>query len=94
MTTKLTLIALAAATALTGITTGTNIAEAKSRRSNPYLQWEFDSKRPLRGYEGYAGIHGGLYCSYRREPERRCYVSRSGRERCKIVSWRLIQKCY
>ena len=88
---KITLIAAAAAIAITGLTFTPTDAEAG--RGSRYQQWEFDSRHPIKGYEGFGGI-GKSYCSYRREPERKCWYTRSGYEKCKIVSWRLIQKCY
>ncbi len=54
-------------------------------------EWQYETKRPRRGYEGFPAP--GVYCSYRREPNRVCTYDRSGRERCKVTSWRLIQFC-
>ncbi len=95
MKTKLTLIAAAAAFALSGFLATATDAEAK-RGGSRYQQWEYDTRYMARGYEGFGGggSYGGQYCSYRREPDRRCWITRSGYEKCKIVSWRLIQKCY
>lgn len=90
MTRKITLIAAAAAIALSGLSMTPTEAEAGKGR---YQQWEFETKRPVRGYEGFAGINK-TYCSYRREPVRKCWYSRNGYEKCRVVSWRLIQKCY
>jgi hypothetical protein len=86
------LFAAAAAVAITGLSLTTTDAEAKRGSSSQYRQWEFDSNRPIRGYEGF-GSMPGEYCSYRREPERRCFYTANDREKCKIVSWRLIQTC-
>lgn len=83
---------LAAAAATIAISFTATDAEAK-RGGSTYKQWEFDSRHPIKGFEGFSG-KPGTYCSYRREPERKCWLTRSGRERCKVVSWRLIQKCY
>jgi hypothetical protein len=91
MNTKLTLAAAALAIAIGGISFGASDAEAK-RGGSRYQQWEYDSRHPVKGYEGFGG-ESGQYCSYRREPERKCWETDSGYERCKIVSWRLIQKC-
>ncbi|MFY0613782.1 MAG: hypothetical protein JXQ99_19785 [Hyphomicrobiaceae bacterium] len=93
MTRKFTLIAAAAAFAITGMSLTATDAEAK-RGGSRYKQWEYDSRHPVKGYEGFAGGVSGSYCSYRREPERKCWFTRGGYEKCKIVSWRLIQKCY
>ncbi|MGI9480540.1 MAG: hypothetical protein ACR2PI_27875 [Hyphomicrobiaceae bacterium] len=94
MTRNLTLIAAAAAFAITGMSLTATDAEAKRRGGSNYKQWEYDTRHATKGYEGFAGGISGSYCSYRREPERRCFYTRSGYEKCKIVSWRLIQKCY
>jgi len=94
MTKKLTLIAAAAALALTGAFAIATDAEAK-RGGSHYESWEYDIRYPVKGQEGFGGgSYGGQYCSYRREPERRCWYTNSGYENCKIVGWRLIQKCY
>lgn len=95
MTRKLILTAAAVAIAITGFTTTFSSEAEAGRGASRYQQWEYDTgRRPARGYEGFAGGPGKAYCSYRREPERKCWYTRSGRERCKIVNWRLIQKCY
>jgi hypothetical protein len=91
MNTKITLIAAAAAFAFTGMSLTATEAEAK--RGTTYKQWEYDSPHMVRGYEGF-GSSLGSYCSYRREPTHKCWITRSGYEKCKIVNWRLIQKCY
>lgn len=94
MTRKIILTVAAAAFAITGLSMTATDAEAGSK-SPCYQQWEYDTKHPVRGYEGFSsGAGGKAYCSYRREPERKCWYTRSGREKCKVVSWRLIQKCY
>lgn len=93
MTRTFVLMATAAAVAFSGIAFSTGDAEAKRRGGSTYQQWEFDTAQPSRGYEGFSGGGLGRYCSYRREPERKCHYS-GGYEKCKIVSWRLIQKCY
>lgn len=92
MKTKLTLIAAAAVVALSGLSIGATDAEAK-RGGSTYKQWEFDTDGPVKGYEGFGGSMQ-TYCSYRREPQRRCWETANGYEKCKVVSWRLIQKCY
>lgn len=57
----------------------------------PYEEWRSESKKPRRGYEGFPAP--GVYCSYRREPIRECNTDKRGRERCKVVRWRLVQMC-
>lgn len=65
-------------------------AEAQLLWEQPYEEWQSESRRPRRGYEGSPAP--GVYCSYRREPIRTCKYER-GRERCKVTSWRLVQWC-
>lgn len=94
MKTKQTMIAAAAAFALTGAFATATDAEAK-RGGSRYQQWDYDSPHMIKGYEGWSGgSYGGQYCSYRREPNRRCWNTRRGYEKCTIANWRLIQKCY
>lgn len=93
MTRTAYMIAAAVTVAIASMAVTAPDAEAKKSRGSTYKQWEFDSHSPLRGYEGF-GSNPGEYCSYRREPERKCYFTSSGYEKCRIVSWRLIQKCY
>ncbi len=94
MTRNITMIAAAAAIAITGLSFTPTDAEARKGGSR-YQQWEFNTRHATKGYEGFAGVGKySSYCSYRREPQRKCWYSRGGYEKCKIVSWRLIQKCY
>ena len=88
---KTILIAAGASLVIGAVLLVATDAEAK-RGGATYQQWEFDSRNPQKGYEGF-GSKSGVYCSYRREPERKCWETRSGGESCKIVSWRLIQTC-
>lgn len=57
----------------------------------PYEEWRYETKRPKRGYEGFPAP--GVYCSYRREPNRVCTTDKRGRKTCRIKSWTLIQSC-
>ena len=69
-------------------------AEAGKRRGGYHYSETFDTRGPVRGYEGFAGIGANsLYCSYIRRPVSRCYITRSGRERCRVVRWQLEQNC-
>jgi hypothetical protein len=91
MSTKLirrTMLAALAAGVAGGALLTADDAEARGRR---FEQWTYESDRPLKGYEGFA--FPGYYCSYRRFPVRSCVYDRSGREVCKITSWRLEQSC-
>lgn len=48
---------------------------------------------PVRGYSGFAGFGARrYYCDYQRHPNRKCKIV-NGRERCRIVSWTLVQMC-
>ena len=92
--------AIAKAVIMTGAVGGmltcmalTSDAEARKGGSR-YVSKTFVTPGPERGFEGFSSDIYGRYCSYRREPVRRCRVTRSGRERCRIVRWHLVQKCY
>jgi len=72
-------------------------AEAKRGRGGSSPSVEFSETTPYmpnRGYEGFAGIGLGAYCSYRREPWRKCYINRYGEEECRTAGWRRIHHCY
>ncbi len=66
-------------------------ASAQRLWDQPYEEWQSESKRPKRGYEGFPAP--GVYCSYRREPIRECSTDKRGRERCRVTRWRLVQMC-
>lgn len=55
-----------------------------ARRSRPRM--------PAPGYEGFDGP--GTYCTYRREPWRKCHNNQYGEYQCRIVGWRRIESCY
>lgn len=57
----------------------------------PYEEQRYETKRPVRGYEGFPAP--GVYCSYRREPNRVCTYDKRGKQKCKIESWTLVQSC-
>jgi len=82
---KRLLTALAAAAALLVAFTG---AEA---RVKPYYWQNYETRGPERGYEGY--VAPNYYCSYKRFPNRACAMGRGGKQRCRVVSWRLEQTC-
>lgn len=85
-----TLILAAAALSLPLVAATT--AEAQFRRGvKPYYWWNYETRRPERGYEGW--VAPGYYCSYKRYPNRKCSTDARGRQRCRIVSWRLEQTC-
>ena len=65
--------------------------QAQPFEYQPYEEWRSESKRPRRGYEGFPAP--GVYCSYRREPNRVCTTDKRGREKCRIKSWTLVQSC-
>lgn len=55
-------------------------------------QWIIETPGPARGYSGFVGPRN-YYCDYVRYPNRQCVVDRAGRERCRIVGWRMVQRC-
>lgn len=66
-------------------------AEAQRRGLRPHYSQQYDTDRPVRGYEGF--LFPDYYCSYKRYPRRVCSTTKSGRERCRVVGWRLEQTC-
>jgi hypothetical protein len=65
---------------------------AEARRAvKPYYSETYETRRPARGYEGF--LFPDYYCSYKRYPNRACSVDARGRERCRVVGWRLEQTC-
>ena len=81
---KLSAAALALAAALFA-------AGAAEARVKPYYWENYETRGPVRGYEGYAAPN--YYCSYKRFPNRTCSTDARGRERCRVTSWRLEQTC-
>jgi len=61
------------------------------RGVKPYYSESYETRGPERGYEGF--LFPDYYCSYIRYPNRKCSTDARGRERCRIVSWRLEQTC-
>lgn len=66
-------------------------AEAQRRWVKPFYQQEYDTRGPVRGYEGF--LFPDYYCSYKRYPKRVCSTDGHGRQRCRVVGWRLEQTC-
>ncbi len=67
-------------------------ADAQRRWVKPFYSQEYDTgRRPMRGYEGF--LFPDYYCSYKRYPRRVCSTDKRGRERCRVVGWRLEQTC-
>jgi hypothetical protein len=66
-------------------------AKAQPFLYEPYEEQRYETKRPQRGYEGFPAP--GVYCSYRREPNRVCEYDKRGRQKCRIKSWTLVQSC-
>ena len=83
----LTLAAVALAAPLLAAAT---TAEAR-RGVKPYYSESYQTRGPVRGYEGY--VAPDYYCSYKRFPNRECSVGKGGKQRCRVVSWRLEQTC-
>lgn len=90
-TSRVTAYALAAGLAGAGLTLAAP-ADAQRRWVKPYYSEEYDTgRRPARGYEGF--LFPDYYCSYKRYPKRVCSTDKRGRERCRVVGWRLEQTC-
>ncbi len=81
---------LAAMAALTAPLLAAGPAQAY-RGVKPYYSESYETKGPVRGYEGY--VAPDYYCSYKRYPNRECTTDARGRERCRVTSWRLEQTC-
>jgi hypothetical protein len=65
---------------------------AEARRGvKPYYSESYETRGPVRGYEGY--VAPDYYCSYKRFPNRECSVDARGKQWCRVVSWRLEQTC-
>ena len=65
---------------------------AEARRGvKPYYSETYETKGPVRGYEGF--LFPDYYCSYKRYPNRVCSSDAGGRERCRVSGWRLEQTC-
>ena len=82
----------AIALALTAPLISSGAAQAQFRRGvKPYYSESYETRGPVRGYEGY--VAPDYYCSYKRFPNRECTTSANGKQRCRVVSWRLEQTC-
>ena len=67
-------------------------AQAQFRRGvKPYYSESYETRGPVRGYEGH--VAPDYYCSYKRFPNRECTTGANGKQRCRVVSWRLEQTC-
>jgi hypothetical protein len=83
---------IAAAVAFAAPLLAATTAQAQLYRGvKPYYWKNYQTPGPTRGYEGW--VAPGYYCSYKRYPNRKCSTDAGGRERCRIVSWRLEQTC-
>lgn len=81
-------IAVLAAVGTVSIVTA---GSADARRG--YHYWTSEHAGPARGFSGFAGFGARrYYCDYQRHPNRKCSIIK-GRERCRIVSWTLVQTC-
>ena len=66
-------------------------ATSADARVKPYYWQNYETRGPQRGYEGY--VAPNYYCSYKRFPNRECTAGKGGKQRCRVVSWRLEQTC-
>ena len=64
---------------------------AEARGVKPYYSETYQTRGPVRGYEGFADPD--YYCSYKRYPQRTCTTDGRGRERCRVTGWTLEQTC-
>ena len=78
------------ALALTAPLFAADTAEAR-RGVKPYYSESYQTRGPVRGYEGYVSTR--LLCSYKRFPNRECTSGTGGKQRCRVTSWRLEQTC-
>lgn len=81
----------ATAAFIAGAVAGPLDAEAQRRWVKPFYMEEYETRGPSRGYEGF--LFPDYYCSYKRYPRRVCTADKRGRERCRVVGWRLEQTC-
>ncbi|MDX2287843.1 MAG: hypothetical protein NW217_03360 [Hyphomicrobiaceae bacterium] len=84
----------AAALIAAGSVLSATTAEARRGGGSEIYQQTYKFKQPMHGYEGPAPILSHKYCTYKRFPQRKCVITSSGREKCKIVGWELEQTCY
>ena len=82
-----TATALLAAIAFAAPLVAANAAQAYK----PYYWKNYETRGPERGYEGH--VAPNYYCSYKRFPNRECTTGKGGKQRCRVVSWRLEQTC-
>ncbi|MGH1417361.1 MAG: hypothetical protein ACRBCJ_00715 [Hyphomicrobiaceae bacterium] len=68
----------------------TSDAEAGKGKRDVIVQ-TYDFATPHEGFEGFDNTGG--YCSYRKEPKRICFYTSSGKRKCKVKGWRLVQIC-
>lgn len=66
-----------------------NPAEAGGRGKEIFVQ-DYQFNKAMHGYSGHAGAY---YCDYQRLPKRKCVITASGAESCKIVGWTLREMC-
>ena len=93
----LSLLASSANAAVMGIPATPPLAKSVHNIATGYMKGYFDDEtrynvdRPERGYQG--GTES-VFCSYRNVPKRVCTATRSGREKCRVTGWTLIEYCY
>lgn len=67
-----------------------NGAPAEARGGKDVYIQDYQFAKPMHGYSGHSGNY---YCDYQRLPNRKCFVTSSGQESCKIVGWTLREMC-
>ena len=83
--------ALVAVSTLAGHASAQYVSDESDRS---YSYGRSTPRMPAPGFEGFIGDGNNTYCSYRREPYRKCFNNRYGEEVCKTVGWRRIEHCY
>lgn len=81
-------------TAAAALVASTQLATAQLSWQPPYRR-DIETRGPAHGYSGF--VRQGArtyYCDYIRVPNRTCTSDRSGRQRCRVTSWTLQQRCY
>ena len=68
---------------------------ASAQAFGPPYRRDVETRGPVHGHSGF--VRQGArqyYCDYMRIPNRVCTTDRAGRERCRVESWTLKQRCY
>jgi hypothetical protein len=94
------IMTIALAVGALGIVSAAQVATSSIASAQPWQESTYSSERdangkpkiPARSFEGFWG--GSDYCSFRREPWRKCANDANGVSQCRTVGWRTIDVCY